>query len=60
MLDYTEKSVVRVYSFNDGGKESKKFTGMLEIRGLFTGLFQKIHDLSTLEAPVVDVDEEGK
>ena len=58
MVDYTENSVVRLYNFTK--KEKAEFKGLDAIRGMFAGLFAELKDLSGLEAPVVDVDEEGK
>jgi len=58
MLDYDETSVARVYNFTDGS--STTFTGTAQIRQMFAGLFAELIDLSTLEAPVVQVDESPK
>jgi len=58
MLDYDETSVARVYNFTDGS--STTFTGTAQILQMFTGLFAELRDLSTLDAPVVQVDESPK
>jgi ketosteroid isomerase-like protein len=57
MLDYDESSVARV--FNNVGDSYQQFKGMKQIRAMFKGLFKDLSDLSTLDAPVVDVDEQG-
>merc|ERR1712176_585177 len=54
-LDYDDTSRVTVYNNVDGSKSV--FTGLEEIKGMFTGLFKDLSDLSTLAAPVIDVDE---
>lgn len=58
MLDYDEKSVTRVWNNVTGKKD--EFVGVAAIRSCFAGLFKDLSDLKTLEAPVVDVDEEGR
>jgi len=55
LLDYTESSVIRV--FDHGNGELTTYTGLEEVRACFTGLFQTLSDLSTLAAPVVEVQE---
>ena len=55
MLDYTEDSVMRLHDFTKGEKSEHK--GLVAIRAVFDGLFKQLSDLSTLEAPVVDVEE---
>lgn len=57
LLDYDESSVLRLWT-SDGG-EKVEFVGLAAIRGAFTQLFKDLPDLSTLEAPVVDVDAAG-
>mmetsp|Transcript_67275 Transcript_67275/g.82434 ORF Transcript_67275/g.82434 Transcript_67275/m.82434 type:complete len:176 (-) Transcript_67275:14-541(-) len=58
MLDYDQSSIAKVYNNADASK--KEFTGLAGIRDMFTHLFEDLHDLKTLEAPVVEVDEPGK
>jgi len=57
MLDYDETSVARVYNNVDGSKV--EFAGTAKIREMFTNLFKDLPDLSTLDAPVIDVDAAG-
>mmetsp|Transcript_23360 Transcript_23360/g.65135 ORF Transcript_23360/g.65135 Transcript_23360/m.65135 type:complete len:223 (-) Transcript_23360:151-819(-) len=54
MKDYTEESVVRVYSSTDMKKT--EFRGTAQIREMFVGLFRDLYDLKTLDAPVIDVE----
>mmetsp|Transcript_148161 Transcript_148161/g.369392 ORF Transcript_148161/g.369392 Transcript_148161/m.369392 type:complete len:311 (+) Transcript_148161:65-997(+) len=58
MLDYDETSVARVYDNTTGQKT--EFRGTAQIRQMFTNLFADLKDLTTLDAPVVDVEEDGK
>ena len=57
MEDYVEESVIRVYNFTT--KESTESKGLEQIRKCFVELFASLTDLSGLEVPVIDVDEEG-
>jgi len=57
LLDYTESSVIRVYNNFNG--ELTIFEGLEGAKKCFTGLFATLTDLSTLEAPVVDVTANG-
>eukprot|EP00746_Dinoflagellata_sp_MGD_P022869 gnl/MRDRNA2_/MRDRNA2_153539_c0_seq1.p1 gnl/MRDRNA2_/MRDRNA2_153539_c0~~gnl/MRDRNA2_/MRDRNA2_153539_c0_seq1.p1 ORF type:complete len:237 (+),score=46.12 gnl/MRDRNA2_/MRDRNA2_153539_c0_seq1:84-794(+) len=54
-LDYDETSRVTVYNNVDESKSV--FKGVEEIKGMFKSLFADLSDLSTLAAPVIDVDE---
>merc|ERR1719188_1266950 len=58
MLDYDETSVARVYDNTTGQKT--EFRGTAMIRQMFTNLFADLKDLATLDAPVVDVEEDAK
>jgi ketosteroid isomerase-like protein len=58
MLDYDDDSVTRV--FNNIDKKKSEYKGVVEIRNMFRGLFESLPDLSTLAAPVVDIDEAGE
>lgn len=58
MLDYTEDSVLKAYEHGAG--ELTTATGTSEIRKFFEGLFGLLADLSTLDAPVVEVTESPK
>ena len=58
MADYTEASLIKVWNFTK--KEKTEYKGLAEIRTCFEGLFATLTDLSGLEAPVIDVDAEGK
>eukprot|EP00441_Pelagodinium_beii_P014500 CAMPEP_0197659268 /NCGR_PEP_ID=MMETSP1338-20131121/46950_1 /TAXON_ID=43686 ORGANISM="Pelagodinium beii, Strain RCC1491" /NCGR_SAMPLE_ID=MMETSP1338 /ASSEMBLY_ACC=CAM_ASM_000754 /LENGTH=180 /DNA_ID=CAMNT_0043236113 /DNA_START=60 /DNA_END=602 /DNA_ORIENTATION=+ len=55
MQDYDETSRVTVYNNADGSKVVYK--GLAEVKHFFEELFDGLSDLSTLEAPVIDVDE---
>jgi len=55
LLDYTEASVARVYDYTD--MSLKRYDGISGMTNLFTGLFQKLSDLSGLDAPVVKVEQ---
>ncbi|GMH80821.1 hypothetical protein TrST_g10635 [Triparma strigata] len=55
LLDYTSTSVIRVYDHSKSGLST--YTGLEEIRACFGGLFKTLGDLSTLSAPVVEVEE---
>lgn len=54
MRDYKEESVVRFFQV---GGELAIFAGLAEIRGMFVSLFASLSDLSTLTAPVADVQD---
>eukprot|EP00747_Dinoflagellata_sp_TGD_P165945 gnl/TRDRNA2_/TRDRNA2_188007_c0_seq1.p1 gnl/TRDRNA2_/TRDRNA2_188007_c0~~gnl/TRDRNA2_/TRDRNA2_188007_c0_seq1.p1 ORF type:complete len:280 (-),score=54.23 gnl/TRDRNA2_/TRDRNA2_188007_c0_seq1:74-913(-) len=56
MLDYDESSVVRL--FNNSDESKNEFVGMQAIADMFAGLFADLSNLDTLDAPVIDVDEE--
>lgn len=56
MLDYDETSVARLYNFTSGQKS--EYRGLAQIRGMFQSLFADLRDLSTLDAPIVDVEED--
>lgn len=58
LLDYDESSVARVH--NNVTMETSEFTGVAKIREMFTGLFADLSDLSSLDAPVVTVEEAAK
>ena len=58
LLDYDQSSIAKIYNNADSSK--KEFTGLAGIREMFTELFHDLHDLKTLEAPVVEVDEPGR
>ena len=55
LLDYTEQSEVIVWDTNTGTRSD--FKGLAGVRNLFTGLFAKLSDLSTLAAPLIEVQE---
>merc|ERR1712194_515766 len=55
MLDYDETSRVTIYNNADGSKVVYK--GLAEIQHMFEELFDGLSDLSTLEAPVIAVDD---
>merc|ERR1739844_250411 len=58
LLDYDDNSYARVYNNVTG--EVVDFKGLEGIRNMSTGLFADLSDLSTLKAPVVTVEEDGK
>lgn len=58
MLDYDDKSVVRTFNVTDGKAETH--TGPKEIEAFFKGLFAALSDLTTLTAPIIEVDETAK
>ena len=60
LLDYTEKSTIKVY--NQVTDELTEFKGLKAVRECFTGLFSDLSDLSGLAAPAIRVEEatEGK
>jgi len=58
LLDYNENSVARVHNNVTG--ETHDFKGLFGIRTMFVGLFGDLSDLSTLAAPVVQVEEDAK
>jgi len=58
MLDYTEMSVVRLFVNNS--QEKHVYEGVSEIREMFACLFKELCDLSTLKAPIVDVEEDAR
>ena len=55
LLDYTGTSQVTVYDATTGKKSV--YTGLTEIEECFTELFAALPDLSSLGAPVVQVEE---
>merc|ERR1711966_258133 len=55
MLDYDETSRVTIYNNADGSKMVYK--GLAQVQGMFEELFDGLSDPSTLEAPVIDVDD---
>merc|ERR1711924_541355 len=55
MLDYNEDSVLK--GFEQSAGELTTCEGVEAIRGFFEGLFGLLSDLSTLDAPVVEVTE---
>lgn len=57
LLDYDDNSVARVH--NNVTQETTHFKGIDGIREMFVGLFKDLSDLSTLAAPVVDVEEDA-
>ena len=54
--DYTEDSHVVVWDTATGTRSD--FKGLEQVKACFVGLFEKLSDLSTLAAPVVEVQEE--
>ena len=54
LLDYTEKSTIKVY--NQVTDELVEFKGLKGVKECFTGLFKDLSDLSGLAAPVVRVE----
>jgi len=58
LLDYDDSSVARVHNNVTG--ETNKFEGAKGIREMFVGLFADLKDLATLQAPVVEVEEDAK
>ena len=56
LLDYDEKSVVTVWDTTTDSKS--EFKGLEGAKTLFTGLFADLNDLSTLKAPLVQVEED--
>jgi len=58
MLDYTDASVAHLHNNVTGTTDT--FKGMAKIREMFTNLFADLKELSTLTAPVVTVEEDGK
>jgi len=58
MLDYDETSVARTYDNTTGQKA--EYRGTAGIRQMFTNLFADLKDLATLNAPVIDVEEDAK
>jgi len=56
LLDYDEKSVVTVWDTRSDSKA--EFKGVDGAKTLFTDLFAKLSDLSTLKAPLVQVEED--
>jgi len=56
MLDYDETSIVRVYFKANAQKAEHR--GTAQIRAMFAALFKDLPDLTTLAAPVVDVEED--
>ena len=55
MLDYTEDSEVIVWDTKKNKKTS--FKGLKGVKALFTDLFANLKDLSTLDAPLIEVQE---
>ena len=55
LLDYTEKSVIKVY--NQVTDELVEFKGLKAVKECFTGLFKDLSDLSGLAAPAIRVEE---
>ena len=55
LLDYTEKSVIKVYNQVTG--ELVEFKGLKAVKECFTGLFKDLSDLSGLAAPAIRVEE---
>merc|ERR1711924_55394 len=55
LLDYTEKSVIKVY--NQVTDELVEFKGLKAVKECFTGLFKALSDLSGLAAPAIRVEE---
>ena len=55
LLDYTEKSVIKVY--NQVTDELVEFKGLKGVKECFTGLFKDLSDLSGLAAPAIRVEE---
>jgi len=58
MLDYDETSVARTYDNTTGQKA--EYRGTASIRQMFANLFADLKDLATLDAPVVEVEEDAK
>merc|ERR1719464_2116720 len=58
LLDYDETSVIRVYTSGTGALT--EFRGTQQVREFFTGCFQDLPDMTTLEAPVKIVEEDYK
>jgi hypothetical protein len=55
LLDYVEESEVVIHDIATG--TNSRVSGLAGVEALFTGLFQDLHDLSDLAAPVVKVEE---
>ena len=55
LLDYTDESEVIVWDTKTGTRSD--FKGLAGVKDLFTGLFAKLSDLSTLAAPLIEVQE---
>ena len=55
LLDYTEKSTIKVY--NQVTDELTEFKGLKAVKECFTGLFSDLSDLSGLAAPAIRVEE---
>merc|ERR1712203_333342 len=58
LLDYDDNSVARVHNNVDGS--TAEFKGLAGIRQMFVSLFADLSDLSTLAAPVVEVEKDAK
>jgi len=55
LLDYNEESEIIVWDTKTGSRSD--FKGVAQVKDLFTGLFAKLSDLSTLNAPLIEVQE---
>jgi hypothetical protein len=56
LLDYTEDSQIITYDMGSGAQHEYK--GLAGVREAFVGLFAELSDLSTLDAPVIRVEDE--
>jgi len=56
MLDYDDTSIVKLW--NNTTQTQTEFRGMAAIREMFLNIWQEMTDISTLQAPVQDVEEE--
>eukprot|EP00927_Polykrikos_kofoidii_P069504 TRINITY_DN65014_c0_g1_i1.p1 TRINITY_DN65014_c0_g1~~TRINITY_DN65014_c0_g1_i1.p1 ORF type:complete len:312 (+),score=32.26 TRINITY_DN65014_c0_g1_i1:102-938(+) len=57
VMDYDETSHVRVFNNADGAKS--EYSGTVRVHQLFSEMFSDLSDLSTLDIPVVDIDEDA-
>ena len=55
-MDYTEESQVIVWDTAKGTRAD--FKGLSQVSDLFTNLFKDLSDLSTLAAPLIEVQED--
>eukprot|EP00999_Lentomonas_sp_LEN2_P000984 NODE_1991_length_679_cov_76.177536_g1941_i0.p1 GENE.NODE_1991_length_679_cov_76.177536_g1941_i0~~NODE_1991_length_679_cov_76.177536_g1941_i0.p1 ORF type:complete len:178 (-),score=34.81 NODE_1991_length_679_cov_76.177536_g1941_i0:73-606(-) len=55
LVDYTDASVISVVETSTG--EKKDYNGLSGVREFFTGLFERLSDLSALKAPVIELTD---